>query len=106
MVAFWVIARPPVRRFPNLLIPHHSPSAILNVMADLGLLLLVPGRPPHHLRLPPPPSSLPEPSESLAVATPSLDSISKDIDCSPFHLLVSQALVPVGVAAGDYCYYY
>ena len=34
------------------LIPHRSPSVILNVMADLGLLLLVLGRRPHLLKLP------------------------------------------------------
>ena len=45
------------RRPLNALIPHLSPRVILNVVADLGLLLLVPGRRPRLLRLPPGPES-------------------------------------------------
>ena len=83
-------------------------------MADLGLLLLFPGRQPHLLRLslgpelsPAPPSNvsltppLPERSGSLGVADPSLDSIPKGINRSPFHLPASQTLCAVGSAAGD-----
>ena len=39
------------RRFLNALIPHRSPSVIINVVVDLGLLLLVSGSWPHLLRL-------------------------------------------------------
>ena len=50
-----MIAFHPVWRFLNVLILHRSPNVILNVVADLGLLLLVPGRLPHLIGLPPGP---------------------------------------------------
>ena len=47
------------------------------------------------------PSRLPELSESLAVAAPSLNSFSKGIGSSPSQLPASQVLVSVGLAARD-----
>ena len=44
-------ALPLDRRFLSALIPHRSSSVILNVVVDLGLLLLVSGCRPHFLRL-------------------------------------------------------
>ena len=45
---------------------------------------------------------LPEHSEHLVVAVSLLDSISVDIDSSLSHLFSSHALVPVGLAVGDF----
>ena len=62
---FWRTALLLVQRLPSGLTPHRFPSIILNVGADLGLLLLVLGRRPHLLRLmlglEPGPGSLPPP---------------------------------------------
>ena len=111
-----MIAFLPVRRFLNVLIPHRYLSVIPNVVADLSLLLLVLVYRPHLLRLSPGPaqpyfpappcsasplSPLPVPSESLAVAVPSLNFISMGVNSSPSHLPASQALVIEGQAAGD-----
>ena len=48
---------PTIWSFLNVLIPLRSPIIILNVMADIGLLLLVPGCRAYILRLPPGPES-------------------------------------------------
>ena len=111
-----MIALPPLRRFLNDLIPPRSPSVILKVVVDFGLfasgsevsasssqVATGVGAQPCSSAPPcssSPPSPLPEHSESLAVAAPSLDSISKDTESSPSHLPASQALVPVGLAVG------
>ena len=42
----------PLSEVSKAFIPHRSPSVILNVVVDLGLLLLVPGRRHLLLRLP------------------------------------------------------
>ena len=90
------------RRLLNFLIPYRSPSFILNVVADLGLSLLVHGSRPFLVPLLP---LVPFSLHLLFWITLStafaLDSISKGIDSSPFHLPASQALVPLELAPGD-----
>ena len=51
-------AFPHDRSFLNALIPHRSPSVILNLVEELGLLLLIALRRPHFRLLPGPEPSL------------------------------------------------